>query len=85
MTRTLWIAALAGALACFIAGAAFYATTRVAHGTVGVAGWFILLSCGLLLWTAVRYLRFRIRERVPLSEHGSVAHSVARETEVLHG
>ncbi len=85
MTRTLWIAALAGALACFIAGAAFYATTRVEHGTVGVAGWFILVSCILLLWTAVRYLRFRIRDRALFAERGSVAHSVAHETEVLHG
>lgn len=85
MTRTLWIAALSSALACFIGGTVFYATARFAHGAMTAVGCFVLASCLLLLWVGVRYLRFSIGEALHGPYTGSVSRAASADSELLRG
>lgn len=64
MTRTLWIVALICALACYGGVAAFCILAYVEHGHLGPAGWYIFVSSALLVWIALGYVRFRLREAV---------------------
>ncbi len=85
MTRSLWIAALASALVCFVGGSAFYATSRLAHGNIGLVGWFVLASSAVLLWVAVRYLCFCVGEAIHGTHAEPASRSHSAESEPLRG
>ncbi len=79
MTRTLWIAALICALACYVGVAVICILALVEHRHLGLTGWYIFVSSALLIWIALGYVRFRWSEaarereerRANLSQAGS--------------
>lgn len=62
MTRTLWITALISALVCVVGAGAICVLALVEHKHLGLAGGFVFTSSALMMWVALGYVRFRLRE-----------------------
>jgi hypothetical protein len=62
MTRRIWIAVLACALAGYAAVSAYSVAAWIAHRHVTPLGWLLIASDALCLWIAFGYLRFKVRD-----------------------
>ena len=62
MTRTLWILALICGLACVVGAAAICVVALVQQKHLGLAGGFVLASSAMMIWIALGFVRFQMRE-----------------------